>query len=133
GPGDVRIDEARVCFLTLRAGVTPAASIAAGGILHARGAQIVFVEIDAVNRVVLLQKFCVLTGAARDVEYRARARHGIDDQSAQTLALAGVVLEVIDGVVELGTLEEHPSSLAIPRGGFTPTTCATRVSARRVW
>ena len=71
----------------------------------------------------ILEKFVVLAGAAGDVENRARARCGDCDHGAQNLALMLVVLEVVDGVVKLGTFEEHRASIAIRRGGFTGARC----------
>src|ERR1700722_7904472 len=72
----------------------------------------------------ILQKFVVLAGAACDVENRARSRRGDSDHGAQNLALVRVVLEMVDGVVELGTFEEHRVSLAIWRCGFTRASCS---------
>src|SRR5260370_24164187 len=71
-----------------------------------------------------LQKFIVLSSAARYVENRVRSGRSYRDHGAQNLAFVRVVLEMIDGVVELGTFQEHRASLAISCRGFTRASCA---------
>ena len=71
----------------------------------------------------IFQKFVVLAGAGCDVENRACARSGHRNDGAQNLALVRVILEVIDGIVEFGTFEEHRRQLTISRGGFTVAGC----------
>jgi hypothetical protein len=54
----------------------------------------------------LPEEFRVLAGAARNIEYRARARYSLIDHGAQAVTFARVVLEMIDRVVKLRTIYE---------------------------
>ena len=75
--------------------------IAARGVLQPRSAQIALVDVDAIDRVVVLEEFRVRAGAARNIEDRARAGYNLIDQAAQAVTLTRVVLELIDRVVKL--------------------------------
>jgi hypothetical protein len=53
------------------------ADIVARRILQARSAEIALIDIDAIDRVVLFEEFCMLAGAASNIEDRARAGRSV--------------------------------------------------------
>ena len=67
-----------------------------------------FVEVEPGHvRVAVAELGQVLSGSARHVEERARVRLALPDQLIHASRLAGVVLEPVDEVVELGRAVEH--------------------------
>jgi hypothetical protein len=62
--------------------------IVARGVLQPRSAQIALVDVDAIDRVMVLEEFRVRAGAARNIEDRARAGYKLIDQAAQELSLS---------------------------------------------
>src|SRR6185436_20778459 len=76
------------------------------------------IEVEAVYREAMIAREAarMFTGSAGDIEDRASLRMDRTDEIRDLDRLGGVVLEAVDGVVELGGLGEHRSrrSYAIP-------------------
>ena len=82
------------------------ADIVARRILAHRGKQIVFIDVDAIKRIMLFEKSGMLASAARNIEDSARAWRQRADQVTQTSAFTSIILVAVDRVVELSAFDE---------------------------
>ena len=93
------------------------AGIVARGVFQPRSAQIALVDVDAIERIMVLEEFRVRAGAARNIEDGARAGYNLIDQAAQAVTFTRVILEMIDRVVKLRAVYEHVGT----RHAFAPS------------
>lgn len=80
------------------------------GILRSRNLNKLWLEIDAVNFEISRQKLGVFTRTASDIQNRLRAGSFPRDELANLQCFAGVVLEGINGVVDLSRDRGHSIS-----------------------